>query len=62
MRPIIIYVHFLSIFWTSDLKTHSLFDVFQLFVFMWFCEVWVVGQQVDHVWNDILRKKRHQFF
>lgn len=40
----------------------SLFDVFELFIFLWFCEVWVMGQQVDHVRNNILRKKRDKFF
>lgn len=41
---------------------HSLFDVFELFIFMWFCEVWVMGQQVDHIGNDILRKEGDKFF
>lgn len=29
---------------------------------MWFCEVWIVGQQVDHIGNDILRKEGDKFF
>lgn len=39
-----------------------LFDVFELFIFMWFCKVWVVGQQVDHIGNDVLRKEGDKFF
>lgn len=41
---------------------NSLFDVFELFIFLWLCEVWVMGQQVDHVRNNILRKERDEFF
>lgn len=44
------------------LYDHSLFDVFELLVFMWFCEVWVVSQQVDHIRNDVLGKEGDEFF
>lgn len=39
-----------------------LFDVFELLILLWLCEVWVMGQQVDHVRNDILRQERDEFF
>lgn len=29
---------------------------------MRFCEVRVVGQQVDHIWDDIFRKEGDKFF
>lgn len=41
---------------------NSLFDVFELVIFLWLCEVWVMGQQVDHVRNNVLRKERDEFF
>lgn len=43
-------------------KANSLFDVFELVIFLWLCEIWVVGQQVDHVRNNVLRKERDEFF
>ena len=46
----------------STVCQHSLFDVFELFIFMWFCEVWIMGQQVDHIGNDILRNEGDKFF
>lgn len=47
---------------SHSLLQHSLFDVFELFIFMWFREVWVMGQQVDHIRNYILRKEGDKFF
>lgn len=41
---------------------HPLFDVFELIIFLWFCEIWVMGQEMDHVRNNILRKERDKFF
>lgn len=41
---------------------NSLFDVFELVVFLWLGEVWIVGQQVDHVRDNVLRKERDEFF
>lgn len=29
---------------------------------MGFCEVWVMGQQVDHIGNNVLRKEGDKFF
>lgn len=29
---------------------------------MWFCEVWVMSQQVDHIRDDILGKEGDKFF
>lgn len=29
---------------------------------MLFCEVWIVGQQVDHIGNNILGKEGDKFF
>lgn len=43
-------------------KANLLFDVFELVIFLWLREVWVMGQQVDHVRNNVLRQERDEFF
>lgn len=46
----------------SKISQNSLFDVFELFIFMWFCEVWIVRQQVDHIGDNVLREEGDKFF